>query len=168
MKKTIATCLLLILIFSCVFSFVGCANKDGNEDDNKDFELETGLYRYAKTTTYIRIKSDSTAVEYTLPSQSSPSISNIINYQLYLKIDEMKWQLDKENKTVSFTLSDSFNWYEESKELYRVDISSKTKTMLLTNQGFRYYNSDDCFTLIDETDCPQVIKSYEEWLKQQE
>ena len=61
MKKTIATCLLLIIILSCVFSFIGCEN-------SREFEI-VGYYKYCKSTSgsydqYWCIKKDHTAILY--------------------------------------------------------------------------------------------------------
>ena len=89
MKKTIATCLLLILIFSCLFAFTACI------DDNKDTDPIVGKYVDATrsdNTAYFIVRSDGTSTRYIISSKGT---------QLLNTYDD-SWSYDETSNTYTF------------------------------------------------------------------
>ena len=93
MKKTIATCLLLILILSCVFSFVACTDKT---------DPIVGKYKWiapsitdSETESYFDVRSDGTATKYSIYVKTL--LAGQINTTL-----EYTWSYDEETQIYTF------------------------------------------------------------------
>ena len=139
MKKTIATSLLLILIFSCVFSFIACTDND-EPNNNKPIDPLVGCYKSTSFSDsfgnntfdavydeYFKVNNDNTAIHYLTPINSR-TIYRQTNY--------------------------SWSYNEETKEYEFIDLDSKAQP----KPTYKYILTDDGHSLIPIT--PNYQKDY--------
>ncbi|MDE6605355.1 MAG: hypothetical protein K2K85_04950 [Clostridia bacterium] len=89
MKKTIATCLLLILILSCVFSFVACKDSVDPIVGKYYRSISNSVYDSA----YLIVRSDGTATTYWCKQA---------NTEIGERDDYTSWILDEESNIYFF------------------------------------------------------------------
>ncbi len=124
MKKTIATCLLLILILSCVFSFVACS------DPVDPIVGKYKSYQFSNTyNAYLEIFADGTAIRYTVYKDTGT-----LNDR-----EDYTWEFNKERNTYIFTApyyvsprlsefilsADSLKYPNDEKEYQYIKISNE-------------------------------------------
>ncbi|MDE6605356.1 MAG: hypothetical protein K2K85_04955 [Clostridia bacterium] len=137
MKKTIATCLLLILILSCVFSFVACSDP---------IDPVVGKYEWTAPTidtdskSYWDIRANGTATSYSI-------FVNAYNNMQIGSTLEYTWTYDE--NTHIYTFKDVLGRYQEADEFILVD-----NTLKRANSNY----SGSYGHRISDSEWPEILK----------